>query len=329
VAIEDLDGRQNAAAQKPAVHQVIRVRMRSFCATWIVRARDPDGLNLAPLSRTMVAHALPFPSDSVSRISTQIAAIPRLEREEELRLARRAQRGDTAARDRIVTAHLRLVLWVALKHRRYGFPIEDLMGEGTLGMLEALDRFDPGRGLRFNTYAVHWIRAYIVRYILRNWRVVRVGSSPRHSLAFFRLHRERARLQAQLGDATAVDAELARKVGAKPDRLRSLEQRWTVHDVSLDEPARGRGRDNVGDRLRSDADPEASFGELEEQALDRSRVRRALLDLDARESTIVQRRLMAEDPVALRHVGQELGLSRERVRQLEQRARRKLLLALA
>jgi len=265
--------------------------------------------------------------EAFSRFARQVERLGTLGRAEEAQLARRARNGDSEARDRLVLSHLRLVIWVCSKHRRYGFPTEDLVSEGTLGLLEALNRFDPDRGLRFNTYAVHWIRAYVVRYILRNWRVVRVGSSPRHSLAFFRLHRERVRLEALLGDPQQVEAALATEFGSRPDRLRGLEQRWTTHDVSLDAPTKfGRG---LHDRLLADHDPESAYAEQEERVRDKHRVREALLGLDARECLIVERRLMADEPSALRVVAAELGLSRERVRQLEMRARQKLFRALA
>jgi len=264
-----------------------------------------------------------------SRLTAQIEQLPRLTREAELALAWRAKAGDAAARDELLRAHLRLVLWVAQKHRRYGFPLEDLVSEGTLGLLEAMNRFDPGRGLRFNTYAVHWIRAFATRYVLRNWRIVRVGSSPRHTMAFFRLHRERARLEAKLGSSADVTAELARSVGGKPERMRALEQRWTTHDVSLDAPSGANGSGTLGQRLTSESDPEQAFGDREQRERDTTRVRGALRALDAREHLIIHRRLLDEQPRSLRTVGAELGLSRERVRQLELRARAKLQKVLA
>lgn len=269
------------------------------------------------------------PREGFSRLAARLEKLPRLTREDEIELARRVKTGDAAARDKLLRAHLRLVLWVAQKHRRYGFPLEDLMSEGTLGLIQALERFDPERGLRFNTYAVHWIRAYTTRYVLRNWRIVRVGTSPRHSAAFFRLHRERSRLEAKLGTSEDITAELAKAVGGKADGLRALEQRWTTHDVSLDQPARGDDSRPIGERLCSGTDPEQALVECEEQQRNVGRVFGALRVLDAREHLIIRRRLLGERPLSLRRVGIELGISRERVRQIEMRARGKLRQALA
>ena len=216
---------------------------------------------------------------------------------------------------------------IALKYRRYGLPIAELIAEGNLGVLHALDKFEPERGLRFVTYAAYWIRAYVLNYIIRSWSLVGVGSGALRSKMFFKLRRERVRVHNLLGEGPEADAALAARLNVAPEKLTAMMRRIEVRDLSLD----GKVYEDAGTTL---VDTLVSPDPNQEQRLvaDRSRqfvthaVREAIGVLDDRERYIVQNRLMAdpETQLSLAEIGRRLGVSRERARQIESRAKKKL-----
>ena len=255
-----------------------------------------------------------------------ISRYPILTREQEVDLARRYRDdGDQVAAHALATANLRFVVKIAAGFRGYGLKLTDLVEEGNLGLLEAVKRFDPERGRRFMTYAAFWIRAYILAYVLKSWSMVGVGTGPLQSKLFFRLSRERARIAARLGTGADVEKKLARKFGTTEERIAEMEQRLDRRDSSLDVMAFRDGNVSVLDML-VDTHPtqETYMGDAERDRVVRDRVRKALVDLDAREVMIVKKRLLCEEPVTLAELGRTMGLSRERVRQLEERVKAKL-----
>src|SRR6478609_5938528 len=149
------------------------------------------------------------PNDDVAFYIAESKRAPRLERDEEMALALRWKDGDRAAGDALARANLRHVVAVAMKYRRYGVPISDLIAEGNFGVVHALGKFDPERGIRFVTYAAHWVRAYMLDHIIKTWSVVGGGSGALRSRLFFRLRRERVRVTNLLGDGEAADIEVA------------------------------------------------------------------------------------------------------------------------
>jgi RNA polymerase sigma-32 factor len=243
---------------------------------------------------------------------------------EERRLAQRWRRfGDQAAASRLVTGNLRFVVKIAFEYRTYGVRLLDLIQEGNLGLLVAVDRFDPDRGVRLTTYAVWWIRAYIQEYIRRSWSLVRFGTTRAEQRCFYRLRRERQRLER--GGGKADPERLASALGVKRDELEAIESRITRRDMSLDDPAYLDTDETRGDRLADDRPgPESTYAdqELSEQA--REQIRAALEALDPRERAILSRRYLAPKPATLKQLGAAFGISRERVRQLEARAKAKL-----
>jgi len=255
---------------------------------------------------------------------------PLLTRDAEQQLARRARAGDEAAARTLVSSNLRFVVKICCGYIRYGLPIEDLVQEGNIGLIHAVQKFEPERGIRLVTYAVWWIRAAIHRHILENWSLVKLGTTQAHRKLFFALARARAeiaRFSPELGREEEVEA-VAAKLNVLPRQVREVEQRL-LGDASLDAPL-PEGNATVGDQLTSpEADPEVQVGEREEKALVASRVRAAVNTLEPRQRYIVEQRLMKEEPDTLVEVGQHLGFSRERARQLEGRARRALAPALA
>jgi RNA polymerase sigma-32 factor len=282
--------------------------------------------------RTILAVMARFFTDrdvGLVRYLAEIERYPVLGRDDELALGRRARAGDREAADRLLTSSLRFVPKIASGYGGHGFRTGDLIAEGNLGLMEAIRRFDPDRGLRFMTYAGYWVRAFILAHLLRQWSLVGAGTGPRQSRMFFRLSRERGRLMAQLGDAGEVTRRLARKFGTTAADVEQTLHRIEGGDVSLDAPAPGGGPTAL-DRLTSaDAGPEADHERRERTAAVGAVIEEVLAGMDARESLIVRRRLLADEPATLAHLGRRLGVSRERVRQLEQRVKDRLRAALA
>jgi RNA polymerase sigma-32 factor len=265
---------------------------------------------------------------ALSRYITMAQQIPQLTREEEYRLASRwAQHHDEKAADRLVRAHLRYVVAIALKYRRYGLPLTELIAEGNFGVVHALKKFEPERGNRFVTYAAYWIRAYILNYIIRSWSLVGVGSGALRSKMFFKLRRERVRITNLVGEGDHADELLAQKFNMTRPQVVKMVRRLEARDVSLDSKVFDDSMTSLVDTLVSpDRDQEEIFvsDQMHEHLSDA--VRCAVEGLDPRERYIVENRLMAdgEDELSLAEIGRRLGVSRERARQLEARAKRKL-----
>jgi RNA polymerase sigma-32 factor len=265
---------------------------------------------------------------ALSRYITAVHHFPKLTREEERELAEQWVRTqDAAASDRLVRSHLRYVVAIALKYRRYGVPMSELIAEGNFGLVHALKKFEPERGNRFVTYAAYWIRAYVLGYVIRSWSLVGVGSGALRSKLFFKLRRERTRIMNLIGDSERADEILAQKFGVTPMQIASMVRRLETRDLSLD----GKVFDDSGTTLvdtlvASDVDQERGLVADETRDSVKVAVRRALHDLDPRERYIVEHRLMAdaEDALSLAEIGRRLGVSRERARQLEERAKKKL-----
>jgi RNA polymerase sigma-32 factor len=253
---------------------------------------------------------------------------PQHTREEELELVRAyRQNGSEAARESLVRAHLRHVVAIALKYRRYGLPVADLVAEGNFGIVHALSKFDDSRGTRFVTYAAYWIRAYILNYIIRSWSLVGVGSGALRSKTFFKLRRERVRITNLVGDGPEADELLSKAMNMPVEKVTAMVRRLESRDLSLDAQVWDDSATTVLDTLVAPGnDQEQLVGDRETRLSVADLVRDSLKHLDKRERYIVEKRLMAdrEDELSLAEIGRRLGVSRERARQLEARARRKL-----
>ena len=261
---------------------------------------------------------------------------PFLTREEERGLAVRwKDDDDTVAMHRLAQAHMRLVIAIASRFRHYGLPVADLIQEGHIGLLEAAARFEPEREVRFSTYATWWIRASIQDYILRNWSIVRGGTSSAQKALFFNLRRLRARLAHAAAAGTGIDVfgEIATAVGVSKADVALMDARLSGPDVSLNAPVLDSDPGASAERVEFLVDGAPLQDETVGEAIDADRrvgwLRAALTVLSEREMRIVRERRLVDDAETLESLGAKLGISKERVRQIENRALEKLRRALA
>jgi RNA polymerase sigma-32 factor len=235
--------------------------------------------------------------------------------EEELALALRVKQGDPRALDQLVKAHLRLVFSITREFERYGVALEELVSEGILGLVEAVRRFEPEHGARLSTYAGWWIRGYLRRFTMANRRIVRAPSSRHGRELFSSLRRTQRELSQQAG-APARAEDVAVALGMRVSEVQEMEEVLSARDVTC-----GHGQDAMAGEPRSmQPSPEVTVMEAQQQRRSSDAVAHALRLLNSRERMIVSQRLLAEDPRSLACLGEELGVSRERVRQLEQKA---------
>lgn len=258
----------------------------------------------------------------------KVRAFPVLSREEEQDLVHRwLTSREERARDRLLAAHLRYVVAIALRYRRYGVPVEELVSEGNFGLVHALGKFEPGRGTRFVTYAAYWIRAYVLNHVIRSWSLVGVGSGALRSKMFFRLRRERVKIANLVGDGAQADTMLAQAMGLPEATVQAMVRRLDARDVSLDTKPFDDSSTSLGDLLAApERSQEETLAATERDDQVRVAVQSAMADLDERERYIAEKRLMADrdDELSLAEIGRRLGVSRERARQLEVRTKRKL-----
>ena len=275
------------------------------------------------------------PESDHRRLVRAAMAAPYLERDEERDLAMRwLHERDETALHRLTAAHMRLVIAMAARFRRYGLPQADLIQEGHVGLLEAAARFEPEREVRFSTYASWWIRAAIQDYVLRNWSIVRGGTSSAQKALFFNLRRLRIRLARELDGSPEPEifAAIADRLGVSVADVETMSARLSGPDVSLNAPLVESG--DEGDAERQDflvsADPgtDETVGARIDAERRRAWLREALGVLDPRELRIVEERRLSENGETLEALGARLGISKERVRQIEARALEKLQAAL-
>lgn len=273
----------------------------------------------------MPRRTLPIdPTEGFGAYLRAIERYPVLDRDEECELSRRAAAGDKAAADLLVCCSLRHVVTLAVRLRGYGLPLSELVAEGNLGLLEAVPRFDPHRGLRLMTYARHFVRARMLGFVMRHFSLVGFGSGALANRLFFSMPRESARLRAELGDSAEVESALAQRFGVSPERVRLVEHRRSTRDRSLSQTRRSTGEPWLEALPGGDPDVETITAERQERELVRGCIRGAMSGLTMRERLIAQRRLLDDDQATLTELGRQLGVSRERVRQLEARVRDKL-----
>jgi RNA polymerase sigma-32 factor len=255
--------------------------------------------------------------------------MPLLEREQEFDLARRwREAGDTAALHELVRAYTRLVISTAGRYRNYGLPSGDLVQEGNVGLMQAAARFEPDREVRFSTYATWWIRAAMQDYVLRNWSIVRTGTTAAQKSLFFNLRRLRARIEeangGPMGDAGR--REIAEKLSVDLAEVENMEQRLAGADQSLNTPIATGGEEEWQDFLPDQRpSPEEVVIGMRDASTRSKWLAQAIAELSPRERAIITQRRLTEQGATLEELGREMGVSKERVRQLESRALQKLL----
>jgi RNA polymerase sigma-32 factor len=257
-----------------------------------------------------------------------IRDFPMLEPEEEYMLAKRwKEHEDPEAAHRLVTSHLRLVAKIAIGYGRYGLPLSDLISEGNVGMMRAVMRFDPDRGFRLTTYAMWWIRAAIQEYILHSRSLVKMGTTVAQRKLFFNLDRLKGQLQAlDQGDLSPENRQkIATELGVPEADVVSMNRRLAGPDHSLNAPLRSDGDGEWQDWLVDETESqETKLGDRQELRLRRGVLQKALTRLNERERHILGERRLKDNPTTLEDLSQQCGISRERVRQIEKVAIRKL-----
>ena len=275
------------------------------------------------MTETTAASAnLPVAASSAEQFYRLAHSMPVLSAEEERALARRHyEEGDIEAARALVLHNLRFVLHVARGYGGYGLPLADLVQEGSVGLMKAVKRFDPSVGVRFITFAVHWIRAEMHEYILKNWRIVKIATTKSQRKLFFNLRKAKKRL-GWMNDSE-VDA-VAEDLGVSPDEVRRMELRMSQPDMSVDlEP----DEDRPGPVLAlpaPQADPAQLWEEQDYAEVREEQLQAALGTLDERSRAILSQRWLGDEKRTLQDLAEEHGVSAERVRQIEAEALRKL-----
>ena len=296
-----------------------------------VAALDPDA-DILPEGDTLPAPSqqhlpsLSSSKDSLHLYLREVSRFPMLKPDEEFDLARRVQKtGDSDAAFRLVSSHLRLVVKIAMDfQRRWMQNVLDLIQEGNVGLLRAVNKFDPDKGIKFSYYASFGIKAYILKFIMDNWRMVKIGTTQAQRKLFYNLNRERQKLILQGFDPDA--AMLSEKLGVTKDQVEEMQQRLDSGDVSLDLPV----SDDSGSASRMDFLPalgpgvEEGIADSEVSRLVRDSIHELIPSLSEKEVYILEHRLLTDEPATLREIGERYHVTRERIRQLEARLLEKL-----
>jgi RNA polymerase sigma-32 factor len=269
--------------------------------------------------------ALTGPLGSFDAYVDRVSHIPVLSREEEIELAKRFRNdSDLAAARQLVLSHLRFVVHIARGYGGYGLPVGDLVQEGNVGLMKAVKRFDPTMGVRLVSFAVHWIRAEIHEYVLKNWRLVKIATTKAQRKLFFNLRRMKKNLAWLSKDETEA---MARDLGVSTAEVTDMEQRLSARDLSFDPAPDADDEDSYGPSVylpSPDADPAIQVENEQHEGNTTAGLAAAIARLDARSQGILKRRWMAEDKATLHELAAEYGVSAERIRQIEASAMAKL-----
>jgi len=277
----------------------------------------------------MAARALPIIGEGgLSRYLAEIRKFPLLDPQEEYMLAKRwREHEDTEAAHKLITSHLRLVAKIAMGYRGYGLPINEVIAEGNIGLMQAVKRFEPERGFRLATYAMWWIRASIQEYILRSWSLVKLGTTAAQKKLFFNLRRVKGQIEAlEEGDMHPEHVkDIAKRLGVPEQEVVNMNRRLASPDSSLNTPLGTESESEWQDWLADDSlDQETQLAETEELEERRTLLSTALEELTPRERDILEARRLRDDPMTLEDLSVKYDISRERVRQIEVRAFEKL-----
>ena len=276
----------------------------------------------------MVTTALPslYADSGLSSYLNQIKVFPVLTLDQEFMLAERYRKhNDKEAAHQLVTSHLRLVAKIALRYRGYGLPVSDLISEGNIGLMRAVKKFEPERGFRLSTYAMWWIKASVTEYVLKSWSMVKMGTMAAQKKLFFSLRKAKEKLN--LINSNDIDFEsakiLSEQFNLSERDIVNMNSRMSIRDQSLNTPVSkdGLGSIEIQDLLEDERpSPETIVANQQEAAIRHEMLTKALSQLSERERHIFTERRLKDDPITLEKLGEGYGISRERVRQLENRA---------
>ena len=274
---------------------------------------------------------LAVPVGNLDAYINAVSSVPVLSAEEETELAWRFRRdNDLDAARQLVLSNLRFVAHIARGYNGYGLPLGDLIQEGNIGLMKAVKRFDPSVGVRLVSFAVHWIRAEIHEFVLRNWRLVKVATTKAQRKLFFNLRKAKKRLGWLSAEETRA---VAKDLGVTPAEVNQMEQRLAAHDMALDPAPDADNDERIGSPSHflpaPDADPAELVARDDWQDNATEALGTALADLDERGRNILQRRWLSEQKATLQQLADEYGVSAERIRQVEAAAMKKLRAALA
>ena len=268
---------------------------------------------------------LPVIKNSLETYLAQINRFPLLTQDEEFQLAVKYRKyDDIEAAQKLITSNLRFVVKVAFEYKSYGVKIQDLVQEGNIGLMMAVKKFNPYKGYRFISYAIWWIRAYMQNFIIKTWSLVKIGTTQAQKKLFYKIGKVRKALESD-GENEKRYERLARDLDVAKEDIIEMEQRMSSRDLSLDAPF-DEGQELTHLDLLKEESPnqEEAIGQEEEKKIREREVQNALKRLNEKEVYVIKSRIMAEEPLTLQQIGDHLKLSRERVRQIEGEALRKL-----
>jgi RNA polymerase sigma-32 factor len=269
----------------------------------------------------------PEQQESLGKYIRRIQRYPLLRPEQERALAEQSADGDLDATHTLVNSHLRLVVKIAMGYRGYGLPIDELISQGNVGLMQAVERFDPERGFRLATYAMWWIRAAMQEYIVHSWSLVKMGTTSEQKKLFFNLRRVKQQIEAiEEGDLPPQSVtRIADMLNVPETEVVNMNRRLAAADASLNAPLRGEGETEWQDWLIDEGDgQEAKLAAVEELSYRRELLDDAMRFLSERERDIVSQRHLNDKPLTLEQLSRSYGISRERVRQIEVGALAKL-----
>ena len=267
----------------------------------------------------------PVVKNSLESYLVQINQFPLLTQEQEFELAVKYRKyNDIEAAHKLITSNLRFVVKVAFEYKSYGIKLLDLVQEGNIGLMMAVKKFDPYKGYRFISYAIWWIRAYIQNFIIKSWSLVKIGTTQAQKKLFYKIGKVRKALESNEGNEKKYEL-LANDLDVAKEDIIEMEQRMSSRDLSLDAPFDEGHELTHLDLLQEDSpNQEEVFAQEEEKKIRERKVFDAMKHLNEKEIYVIKNRIMSESPVTLQEIGNHLKLSRERVRQIESEALKKL-----
>jgi len=274
------------------------------------------------LIQPMEEKGLLIPFDPLKKYLSEVSKYPVLTREEELEISTRVfKEKDKAAAQKLAISNLKLVVKISLEYYNTYLNILDLIQEGNVGLLHAVKKYNPYKGTKFSTYASFWIRAYILKYIMDSWSLVKVGTTQGQRKLFYRLNKEKQKLEA-LGVYPAPKL-LASTLDVKEEEVEDMEKRLAYTDISLEAPVHDESDDTIMDMMKSGENVEEVVAEKEKSEIIAKKVTEFKKTLNDKELYIFEQRVMAEESSTLQEIGSRFNISRERVRQIENRVLKK------